>query len=111
MPSHFRPLVLAISLAAILVALAKPASGDEFDTKSAWMPEVEELYRPDVHYSQAAATQALAMFNNMVRLGLSPNQMFTMGMGSNRPRHAGGVQGNPNRRVEIVIYPETFDGA
>ncbi len=61
-------------------------------------------------HHQLTATQALSVFNNMIRLGLSPKQLFTMGMGSNRPRHAAGATGNPNRRVEIVIYPETYDG-
>ncbi|MEM7455201.1 MAG: OmpA family protein [Planctomycetota bacterium] len=69
------------------------------------------LNPPTTTHHQLTATQALAVFNNMVRLGLSPNQLFTMGMGSNRPRHPGGLRGNPNRRVELVIYPETFDGS
>lgn len=62
---------------------------------------------------QLTATQALAVFDNLVRLGLPKAQLFTMAMASNRPRHprgpAGGV--NPNRRVELVIYPETYDGS
>ena len=62
---------------------------------------------------QLTATQALAVFDNLVRLGLPRSQLFTMAMASNRPRHprgpAGGV--NPNRRIELVIYPETYDGS
>lgn len=60
---------------------------------------------------QLTATQALAVFNNLTRLGLSPDQLFTMAMGSNRPRHPQGQRGgiSPNRRVEIVIYPEMYD--
>ena len=62
---------------------------------------------------QLTATQALAVFDNLVRLGLPKSQLFTMAMASNRPRHprgpAGGV--NPNRRIELVIYPETYDGS
>ncbi len=62
---------------------------------------------------QLTATQALSVFNNLKQLGLPGRQMFTMGMGSNRPRHSqnnfGGI--SPNRRVEIVIYPETYDSA
>ena len=60
---------------------------------------------------QLTATQALAVFNDLIRLGLPKKQLFTMAMGSNRPRHAE-LQENgisPNRRIEIVIYPETFD--
>jgi flagellar motor protein MotB len=60
---------------------------------------------------QLTATQSLVVFNELVRLGLSRNQLFTMAMGSNRPRHPAGAAGgiSPNRRIEIVIYPETFD--
>ena len=70
------------------------------------------LNPPGTTDHQLTATQALAVFNNMIRLGLSPDQLFTMAMGSNRPRHPQGTRGSisPNRRVEIVIYPETFDG-
>ncbi len=61
---------------------------------------------------QLTATQSLAIFNEMTRLGLSRNQLFTMAMASNRPRHSGGAPGgiSPNRRIEIVIYPEMYDG-
>lgn len=64
----------------------------------------------DTHHS-LTATQALAVFNQLVQLGLPQAQLFTMGMGSNRPRHAAGNAGNisPNRRIEIVIYPERFN--
>lgn len=64
-------------------------------------------------HHQLTATQALAVFDNLVRLGLPNNQLFTMAMASNRPRHRQGVTGgvSPNRRIEIVIYPETFDGS
>lgn len=62
---------------------------------------------------QLTATQSLAIFNEFVRLGLPKNQLFTMAMASNRPRHsqsaANGI--NPNRRIEVVIYPETYDGS
>lgn len=60
---------------------------------------------------QLTATQSLAVFDELVRLGLPKRQMMTMGMGSNRPRHrqqnVGGI--SPNRRIELVIYPETYD--
>jgi len=62
---------------------------------------------------QLTATQALAVFDNLVQLGLPRNQMFTMAMASNRPRHPQGITNGvrPNRRIELVIYPETFDGS
>ncbi len=60
---------------------------------------------------QLTATQSLAMFDQLVSSGLPRRQMFTMAMASNRPRHpAGSVGGvNPNRRIEVVIYPETWN--
>jgi len=62
---------------------------------------------------QLTATQSLAVFDNLVRLGLPKSQLFTMAMASNRPRHPQGPVGgvNPNRRIELVIYPETYDGS
>lgn len=64
-------------------------------------------------HHQLTATQALAVFDNMVRLGLPRTQLFTMAMASNRPRHPQGVSNgiSPNRRIELVIYPETYDGS
>ena len=69
------------------------------------------LQPPGTTDHQLTATQALSVFNNLERLGLPGKQMFTMGMGSNRPRHQNGMLGgiSPNRRVEIVIYPESYD--
>ncbi len=59
-------------------------------------------------HHQLTASQSLAVFEYLKRLGLPERQLFTMAMGSNRPRHP---QGGPsNRRVEIVIYPESWDG-
>jgi len=60
---------------------------------------------------QLTATQSLAMFDQLVSSGLPRRQMFTMAMASNRPRHsAGGLGGvNPNRRIEVVIYPEAWN--
>ena len=62
-------------------------------------------------HQQLTATQALSVFNDLVRLGIPKEQMFTMAMASNRPRYsASTAQGvNPNRRIELVIYPERFD--
>ncbi len=70
------------------------------------------LNPPTTTHHQLTATQALAVFNALAQLGLPSDQMFTMAMGSNRPRHSqnesNGV--HPNRRIEVVIYPETYDG-
>jgi flagellar motor protein MotB len=71
------------------------------------------LNPPTTTHHQLTATQALSVFDNLVRLGLPNNQMFTMAMASNRPRHPTGMAGgvSPNRRIELVIYPETYDGS
>jgi flagellar motor protein MotB len=71
------------------------------------------LNPPTTTHHQLTATQALAVFDNLVSLGLPSNQLFTMAMASNRPRHQQGTVGgiSPNRRVEIVIYPEFYDGS
>ena len=63
-------------------------------------------------HHQLTATQALAVFDRLVALGVPRDQLFTMALGSNRPRHSQGVVNgiSPNRRIELVIYPETFDG-
>lgn len=60
---------------------------------------------------QLTSTQALAVFDFLQRLGLTDKQLFTMAMGNNRPYHpAGAFNGlSPNRRIEIVVYPETYD--
>lgn len=62
-------------------------------------------------HHQLTATQALAVFDLLVKSGLPNGQVFTMAMGSNRPRYDANATQNgisPNRRIEIVIYPETF---
>lgn len=71
------------------------------------------LNPPGTTDHQLTATQALAVFNELLRLGLPPDQIFTMAMGSNRPRHPRGNRGgiSPNRRIEIVVYPERYDGS
>ena len=63
-------------------------------------------------HHQLTATQALAVFDRLVAMGVPRNQLFTMAMGSNRPRHSQASSNgiSPNRRIELVIYPETFDG-
>jgi chemotaxis protein MotB len=69
------------------------------------------LNPPTVTHHQLTATQSLALFNQLVQFGLPANQLFTMAMGSNRPRYPNNLQNgiSPNRRIEIVIYPERFD--
>lgn len=69
------------------------------------------LNPPGTTDHQLTATQSLAVFDELVRLGLPARQLFTMAMASNRPRHqqrqVAGV--SPNRRIELVIYPESYD--
>ena len=65
-------------------------------------------------HHQVTATQALAVYDYLVRTGLPSKQLFTMSLGSNRPRYNSvnpttGI--SPNRRIEIVIYPETYNGS
>ncbi|MEM9411899.1 MAG: OmpA family protein, partial [Planctomycetota bacterium] len=69
------------------------------------------LNPPTTTHHQLTATQSIAVFNRLVQQGLSANQLFTMAMGSNRPRHPNSnINGiSPNRRVEIVIYPEKYN--
>jgi flagellar motor protein MotB len=64
-------------------------------------------------HHQLTATQALSVFDRLTAMGVPKNQLFTMAMGSNRPRHAQSIANgiSPNRRIELVIYPETFDGS
>ena len=64
-------------------------------------------------HHQLTATQSLAVLNQLTRLGLPERQIFNMAMGSNRPRHNQGSIGgiNPNRRIEVVIYPESHNGS
>lgn len=60
---------------------------------------------------QLTATQALTVYNELVRMGLPERQLFTLAMGANRPRYQTAAAPNPgaNRRVEIVVYPETIN--
>jgi flagellar motor protein MotB len=55
---------------------------------------------------QLTATQALAILNHLTQAGLPNQQLFTVGMAANRPRYANNSA--QNRRVEVVIYPETY---
>lgn len=61
---------------------------------------------------QLTATQSLAVYNELVRMGVPERQLFTLSMGANRPRYAAAVAAPnqaPNRRIEIVVYPETTE--
>jgi len=71
------------------------------------------LNPPGTTDHQLTATQSLAVFEELIRLGLPERQLFTMALASNRPRHPSGSFGgvSPNRRIELVIYPETYDGS
>ncbi len=71
------------------------------------------LNPPTTSHHQLTATQSLAVFNRLIQFGLPDDQLFTMAMGSNRPRQPQSAAGgnNANRRIEIVIYPETFNGS
>lgn len=61
-------------------------------------------------HHQLTATQALSVFDNLVKLGVPESQLFTTSMASNRPRYPQGVTNgvSANRRIELVIYPETI---
>lgn len=71
-----------------------------------------QLNPATVSHHQLTATQALSIFDTLKQIGLPAAQIFTMGMGSNRPRHPQGTAGgiSPNRRIEVVIYPESYNG-
>ena len=72
-----------------------------------------QLNPPTTTHHQLTATQSLAVFNQLIQYGLPADQLFTMALGSNRPRHPQSNLGggfSPNRRIEIVIYPESFNG-
>jgi flagellar motor protein MotB len=61
-------------------------------------------------HHQLTANHALAVLDLLVKGGLPNSRVFTMAMGSNRPRYNSGAQNgvSPNRRIEIVIYPEMY---
>lgn len=61
---------------------------------------------------QLSAMQALAVFDILTRRNRLPSrQMFVMGLGANHPRASNATEAGraQNRRIEIVVYPETFD--
>lgn len=62
---------------------------------------------------QLAASQAQAVFDQLTRSGLLPTrQLFTMSLGEFRPRFSNAHPAGRarNRRIELVVYPETVDG-
>lgn len=67
--------------------------------------------QPPATAHQLTASQALSVLDYLTRSGLPERQMFTMAVGSNRLRYPpNAAAGNPNRRIEVVIYPESFSG-
>ena len=61
---------------------------------------------PTISHHQLTSNQTLAMFDLLAKAGLPNDQIFLMAMGSIRPRYA--INNPANRRIEIVIYPETY---
>jgi flagellar motor protein MotB len=62
---------------------------------------------------QLAAAQAYAVFEQLATRSRMPsNQLFVVSQGANRPRFSNETPAGraKNRRVELVIYPETSDG-
>jgi flagellar motor protein MotB len=55
---------------------------------------------------QTTVAQALTVFNQFASNGLPQQQMFIVGMAANRPRYQG--NNSQNRRIEIVVYPESY---
>ena len=58
---------------------------------------------------QLTAAQAMAVFEQLTARSISPHQLFVLGHGGNHPLVSGGTpEGQAvNRRVEVVVYPET----
>ncbi len=71
-------------------------------------PMTSPQYPTDQHL---AVGQAMAVYDGLTRSGgLPPKQLFVVGHGASHPLVSNGTeQGRArNRRIEIVIYPETF---
>ena len=61
---------------------------------------------------QLTVAQATAVFEQLAtRYHFNPQQLFVLGHGSNHPRVSNATSAGQakNRRVELVIYPETVD--
>ncbi|MCG8649648.1 MAG: OmpA family protein [Pirellulales bacterium] len=71
-----------------------------------------QLYGGTVATShQLTSAQATAVLDLLTRRsGLPPQQLFTVAQGSNNPRQSNDTAAGraANRRVELVIYPDTF---
>ena len=52
----------------------------------------------------------MAVFEQLTARNISQNQLFVLGHGGNHPLVSSGTwQGQSvNRRIEVVIYPETY---
>ena len=59
---------------------------------------------------QLTAAQAMAIFEQLVQRRVNPDRMHTLANGANHPVVSDGTkQGQAiNRRIDIVIYPETY---
>ncbi len=60
---------------------------------------------------QLAASQTAAVYDSLTRRsGLAAEQLFTVSQGANNPRQSNDTAAGraANRRVELVIYPDTF---
>jgi flagellar motor protein MotB len=67
---------------------------------------------PTVTAHQLAALQAIAVYAALTtRNRLPPQQLFTVAHGSNHPLASNGTAAGraKNRRIEVVIYPETMN--
>ena len=62
------------------------------------------------NHHQLTAAQSMAVLEQLTSRNISPQQVFVVAHGGNHPLVSGGtVQGQAlNQRVEIVVYPETF---
>jgi flagellar motor protein MotB len=61
---------------------------------------------------QLSCLQALAVFDILTRRNHLPSrQLFVMGLGANHPRASNATDAGraKNRRIELVIYPQTLD--
>ena len=62
---------------------------------------------------QLTANQAMAVLDQLTRQNrLSDRQLFMVAQGANHPRASNATSAGQaqNRRVELVVYPETIDG-
>ena len=60
---------------------------------------------------QLASAQTAAVLDLLTRrAGMPPQQLFTVAQGANNPRQSNGTAAGraANRRIELVIYPETY---